>query len=57
MSYWTGSGVNSQFYSMNLTCWECTEDYLAEFDAEGSSADIAWTCQKCGYENSQEVEL
>lgn len=71
MSYWRGSGVDSQFYSMNLVCWECSGDYLAEFDAEGPSADIAWICEEpvkrpwwafwkskeCGYSNYQEVDL
>ena len=71
MSYWRGSGVDSQFYSLNLLCSECSGDFLAEFDAEGSSAEIEWLCRElvkrpfwafwrsktCGYSNYQEVEL
>ena len=71
MGYWTGSGVEEEFHSINLTCYECGADYLAEFWAEGSTADVSWECEApvkrpwwafwrpkiCGYSNFPEVDL
>jgi hypothetical protein len=71
MSYWRGSGVDSQFYSWELFCYECDAYYLAEFDSEWSSVVIEWICEEpvkrpwwafwkekeCGFSNSQELDL
>ena len=71
MGYWTGSGVDAEFYSMNLSCYECDGDYEAEFYTDSSCAEVEWICKEptkrpwwafwrskiCGYENSREVEV
>jgi hypothetical protein len=71
MGYWTGSGVDDQFYSVNVTCDECDGDYEAEFYTDSSTGWVKWTCESpkknpwwafwrpkiCGYENSREVEV
>ena len=71
MSYWTGSGVDAEFYTKDLFCYECDGDYEAEFYTDSSSAWVDWTCEApiknpwwafwrkkiCGYENSREVEV